>query len=91
MAATDSSSSSFYSFRLISRACVTPAEYVLKSYYISLSVVAIACVTVVLARIAVKRWRQKPTTSIGRLVEFLVVVQGLCAWVSIDPGYTWIG
>lgn len=70
------SSSSNDAFELLSRACVSPAEYTLKALYVALSVVAIACVSVVLLRIGWRHARQKSTTSIGRLVEYLVVVQG---------------
>lgn len=65
-----------YSFELVSRSCLSPEAYLLKTLYIGLGLAAISACLIVLGRIAVKRWRQKPTTSIGRLVEYLVVVQG---------------
>lgn len=64
------------SFELLSRSCVSADAYFVKTLYIALSVVAIACVSVVLIRIVVKRLRQEPATSVGRLVEHLVMIQG---------------
>lgn len=64
------------SFELLSRSCVTADEYLLKVLYVSLSVVAIACVSVMLLRVAWKRWRPGGRSSIGRLVEYLCLVQG---------------
>lgn len=48
----------------------------LKTVGSAFDVLAIACLSVILIRIAVKHSRQEPTTSIGRLVEHLVMVQG---------------
>lgn len=73
-----------YKFKLLSRSCVSPEEYELKILYLSLSVVAITFIGVVLLRIAIKRCRRAPATSIGRLVEHLLIVQGACVCVAAD-------
>lgn len=67
------------SFELLSRSCVGPDEFFLKAIYVGLSVVALACVCVMLLRVAWKRWRPGGRSSIGRLIEYLVWTQGQCS------------
>lgn len=67
------------SFELLSRSCVGPDEYFLKTIYVGLSVVALTCVSVMLTRVAWKRWRPGGRSSIGRLIEYLVWTQGQCS------------
>ena len=78
-----------YAFELLSRSCVTADEYFLDTLYVGFATIAIACVAVELVRIAWKRWRQKLITSIGRLVEYLVIVQG--GSVGWTHGVAWSG
>lgn len=65
-------------FELLTRDCVnSDYEYSIKLAYVSISAVSIFCVLIVLGRMWWRAHRKKSATSIGRLIEHLVIV-GAC-------------